>query len=409
MKRLRWGRDILGKYLITFLITGLAVIISGGIIVFADTADSGTCGDNLTWTLSGDGLLVISGTGEMESSKSYPWEESNISVVKVIIEEGVTTIGSYAFEGCRSMTQVTISNTVTSIGDRAFYSCNLKEVNIPDSVVEIGDGAFIFCSYLETVTLGSGLTVIGDDAFKNCYSLKEIVLPDSLTSIGENAFSGCNELTSVVINGSITSIPYQAFSSCVDLTKVTIPASVQSIAYNAFWGCASLKNVYFGGTQAQWENIEIGENNEYLENAQIHYGASQNDTSSENADTTEEMQSDTAEDGVQDAGKVSDSDDENAYSESPSGEAGVFPAVFVLVAVGVIAAIGGIVYKAGKTGKRKDSAADDRKNSAIPDEGDHPTQIHPQIRKRFCPQCGRSVPEGAKFCGECGCWIGNGE
>ena len=254
--------------------------------------DSGTCGTNLTWTLDSDGLLTISGTGAMGSYNRFysssdgtwyttaPWGGSvaNTQRIKtVVIEPGVTSIGTSAFYDCTSLTSVTIGNGVTSIGSYAFSYCTgLTSVTIPDSVTSIGDSAFRGCTSLTSVTIPNSVTSIGSYAFSRCTGLTSVTIPDCVTSIGEYAFSGCSSLTSVTIPDSVTSIGEYAFSDCTSLTgvyitdfaawcrisfadyyaqplnyahnlyingvlaeTVTIPDSVTSIGSYAFYGCTA--------------------------------------------------------------------------------------------------------------------------------------------------------------------------
>ena len=116
---------------------------------------SGTCGDNLQWKLTDEGVLTITGTGEMQDwhwSKPSPWLEDK-SVKQIIIGDGVTTIGDYAFWSCPSLTSVTIGNSVTTIGDNAFSDCrSLTSVTIPNSVRTIVKGAFSYCIYNHRTT-----------------------------------------------------------------------------------------------------------------------------------------------------------------------------------------------------------------------------------------------------------------
>ena len=164
---------------------------------------------------------------------------------KVTIGEGVTSIGSYAFQECSSLTSVTIPDSVTSIGSQAFYYCDsLTSISIPDSVTSIGDLAFAGCTSLTNVTIGNSVTSIGENAFGNCTSLTSVSIPDSVTSIGDWAFSDCTSLTSVTIGNSVTSIGNSAFCGCSSLTSVTIGNSVTSIGDYTFQNCASLKEVY---------------------------------------------------------------------------------------------------------------------------------------------------------------------
>ena len=141
-------------------------------------ATSGTCGDNLTWTLDDAGTLTISGTGAMtkwEWVLDVPWYDYRNSIISVKIEDSVTSIGSYAFYDCRSLTSIEIPDSVTSIGDDAFSYCySLTNIEIPDSVTSIGAYAFSYCDGLRSVKIGNGVTSIGRRAFYYCSSLKTV-------------------------------------------------------------------------------------------------------------------------------------------------------------------------------------------------------------------------------------------
>ena len=217
---------------------------------FADTTAGGTCGDNLTWTLDGDGTLTISGTGKMKNyypsnnDTTAPWGKNCSLIKSVVISDGVTSIGSGAFYKCSSLTSVTIPDSVTSIGGWAFCWCSsLTSVTIPDSVTSIGNYAFENCSSLTSVTIPDSVTSIGGYAFYGCSSLTSVTIPDSVTSIGGCAFSDCSSLTSVTIPDSVTSIEGSAFENCSSLTSVTIGNSVKSIGGCAFYNCSSLTSV----------------------------------------------------------------------------------------------------------------------------------------------------------------------
>ena len=278
-----------------------------------DIVDSGTCGakgSNLTWTLDSEGVLTISGSGDMHGygSSDAPWYGSRSRVKSAVIAEGVTSIGESAFENCRSLTSVTIPNSVTSIGWSAFFYCkSLTSVTIPDSVTSVGAYAFLGCTSLTSVTIPNSVTSIGGGAFAWCTSLTGIwvtegnshyssdasgvlfskdkttlvqypgafaayAIPDSVTSIGAGAFGGCTSLTSVTIPDSVTSIGGIAFGNCKSLTSVTIPDSVTSIGDGAFASCTSLTDVYYAGSEAQWKAISISSTeNDDLLTANIHY------------------------------------------------------------------------------------------------------------------------------------------
>ena len=154
------------------------------------------------------------------------------------------------------VTSVNIPNGVTSIGAIAFGGyTSLVSITIPDSVTSIGRSAFSRCSSRASVKIPSGVTSIGDIAFGGCTSLVSITIPDSVTSIGRSAFSRCSSLASITIPNSVTSIVDMAFDGCTSLANITIPDSVTSIGRSAFNKCTNLANIYYIGTEEQWNAI----------------------------------------------------------------------------------------------------------------------------------------------------------
>ena len=265
---------------------------------FKDDGEEGWRYDETTKT------LYILGSGPMvdyPTSINRPWYQYREEIQSVVIENGITSIGDSAFCECGSLTSVTIPNSVTSIGDVAFYECgSLTRVTIPDSVTSIGETAFWKCTALTSVTIPNRVATIGGRAFMECSSLTSITIPDSVTSIGfaafsncgslasvtlpkgiasisESAFADCHSLTSVTIPDSVTLIGSGAFARCDGLTSVTIPASVTGIGDYAFDGCAKLTDVYYGGTAAQWETVEIGIRNDPLRSANIHFNGGEDE------------------------------------------------------------------------------------------------------------------------------------
>lgn len=270
-----------------------------------DIVASGTCGENLTWTLDSNGLLTISGNGPMvdyQGDGCEPWSSYFNDIKKIIIRDGVTHIGSYSFCGYNSLRSVVIQDSVSSIGDSAFwnnhllselilpdgltsienyaFACcwSLDGVTIPKSVNTIEGNPFAFCSNLvnlyvdntnpvftsldgvlvNTITstlvlfpagkggsyyIPSDVRRIGDYAFAGCSELTSITTTDFVTSIGQHAFDGCNSLTSVGLSEGIGSIDEYCFSSCYSLSSIIIPDGVTRIKEAAFSFCGTLSSV----------------------------------------------------------------------------------------------------------------------------------------------------------------------
>ena len=235
----------------------------------AEIVDSGECGENVTWTLDSDGMLTISGTGEMTDfdGGSSPFDK-NESVKKVIINAGVTSIGAYAFSYYKELTSVTIPDSVTSIGNEAFTHCTgLKSIMIPNSITSIGDSAFNNTEWFNaqpdgllyvgkvaykykgempnntTVNIKAGTLEIASFAFEGCSGLISVMIPDSVTTIGQGAFSRCDALTNVTIPDGVMSIGGEAFNGCTGLTSVTISDSVMRLENYVFCNCSSLMSI----------------------------------------------------------------------------------------------------------------------------------------------------------------------
>ncbi len=182
---------------------------------------------NITYNLSDDGTLTISGTDMPNYSYSeVPWYSQKDKIKKIIIKNGVTNIGGYAFEYCSGLTSITIPNSVMSIGEYAFDNCSgLTSVNIPNSVMSIGKGAFCSCYGLISVIIPNSVTSIGEGVFHSCKNLTSVTIPNSVTSIKEETFEGCSGLKSVIIPNSVTSIENEVFKSCSSLKSITCEAN----------------------------------------------------------------------------------------------------------------------------------------------------------------------------------------
>ena len=182
------------KKIISVLLSILMIITSVPLMAVesfaADVINSGTTGE-CTWTLDGT-VLTISGNGKMGKYYINKYPSWGLSITKVVIENGVTSIGSMAFADCKSLTSVTIPDSVTSIGYRAFCYCSsLTSITIPDSVTSIGYEAFFGCNSLTSVNIPDSVKSIGDQAFLGCNSLTSVNIPDGVISIGDGVFEGC--------------------------------------------------------------------------------------------------------------------------------------------------------------------------------------------------------------------------
>lgn len=199
--------------------------------------ESGTCGENLVWKLDRDGNMVISGSGAMDDysyGDKTPWAVYREQITKVVISDGITSIGRYAFGDCSNLKSVVLPGTLKSIGGGAFWNAGkLTEVTIPNSVTELGAGCFSSCGMLEAIALPDGITEIPHGCFSMCTSLKDVTFPKNLETIGADAFEGCTGLTVLAMPDGLKYIESCAFLDCPRLSSLEIPDSVTSIAPHA--------------------------------------------------------------------------------------------------------------------------------------------------------------------------------
>jgi len=172
---------------------------------------------------------------------SVPWAHVDLPIRFVVIKEGMTSVGAWAFMGYRRLITVSLPSTVTFIGQHAFHDCyRLRSAPLPPNLTTIEEFAFYGCKRLENVTLPPKLSELGSGAFSGCAMIRSIDIPPTLNTISASAFEGCGNLTNLTIPDSVTAINEWAFKGCVNLTKVRIPSSVGTLASGAFAKCSSL-------------------------------------------------------------------------------------------------------------------------------------------------------------------------
>lgn len=237
---------------------------------------SGVFTTGAKWALAATGELTISGEGETDSYgtntiTTRPWNAYTNKITTVVIEEGITKLGSgifystpnlenvyiangvtqimgQAFQACNKLTRIDLPDSVTSIGRSAFQSCKaLTSIVIPASVTSLGEAVFYACSALTNVTIKANLAKMTDQLFDSCTSLASITIPNSVTRIGFSAFYKCSSLTNIVVPNNVTKIDSNAFSTS-GLRSVTIGSGVTVIQSNAFVNCTNLTSATFKDT-----------------------------------------------------------------------------------------------------------------------------------------------------------------
>ena len=222
----------------------------------ADLIDSGSCGKNATWELYKDGTLYIKGTGAMQDynwnynettkivTTGAPWHDSHsASVKKLVVEDGITSIGNDAFSDCESLVSAELAEGITSIGDGAFTGCyDLEKINIPNSVTSIGYDAFDSCWTLPSLELPSGLSKLESSAV-SFTAIKELTVPHGVKVVDSYLVAYNDNLTTVTLEEGVEEIWHRAFWGCEKLNNITIPRSVKKIEGEAFLECTSLKSV----------------------------------------------------------------------------------------------------------------------------------------------------------------------
>lgn len=249
-------------------------------------ASSGQCGENVYWNFNKTtGVLTISGTGAMYDSYDSPFY-NNSEIKKVVVQNGVTRIGDYAFNGCEGVTNVELPHSLLYIGRQAFCGCEeLTEITIPSSVEYIWDDAFDYCSGLTAIivdknntaycsdgygvlynkdktnlikypvgnkrtlySISAGVESISEEAFESSSSLKSIIIPEGVISIGQCAFRYCSGISEIKIPSSVIDIGALAFSECTELMNISLPNNYIQIGDSVFDWTAYYDNY------DNWEN-----------------------------------------------------------------------------------------------------------------------------------------------------------
>ena len=323
------------KILKKSLLLLFAVFTTIALFCFSANAlrETGKCGDNVYWEYNSETKeVIISGTGDMyndyfdydELESTSPFYKSDIC--SVVIKYGVTSVANCFFENCERLSDVSFPDTLTTIGGSAFAHCTgIQNIVIPDSVTTIKNRAFMECSSIRSLTIGDSVTIIDDYAFYGCSSLENVIIPDNVSNIGtsvfknctglksvkigdglsnigsstflncnnlqyvtignnvdrigDSLFENCTSLQSIIIPDRVTFIHYDAFKDCTSLKSITIGKELTTVYDGAFKNCKNLTDVYYKGTQEDWNKIKFqGWNkvnstgtNKYLLLANIHF------------------------------------------------------------------------------------------------------------------------------------------
>lgn len=245
----------------------------------------GICGKNIAWALNmRTGEFKAEGTGDMYSWNDYtevPWLEYTSNIKSISISDGITSIGGYAFCHCSSLTEIILPDSIKTIEEFAFAFCsNLVSADLGDCVNEIGNYAFYRCEKLKNADLGKELKQLSYGAFYDCSSLTKVDLSDSYELFNPAIFYNCTSLAQISIPDSVTELTSGMFQNCTSLKTVFIPRNIDTIGYSAFYNCTALTDVYFCGTEEEWNAIAIDSHNTYLTNATVHFNHTHSYTAS---------------------------------------------------------------------------------------------------------------------------------
>ena len=381
--------------LLTFIL-----LITGMFASLTVYAEENTCGENLTWEFDeSTGTLTVKGTGLMESYTHYskrPWSSTSL-ITKVVLEEGITSVGMKAFGQFSNLETIELPSTLETINPFAFYECEkLSNITIPNSVTFIGQEAFfgtpIYADesnydngvlyyneflldydaekkteFTSTYSVKEGTKIIASESFvgsgfneiiipdsvidigystfENCASLRKVKLSKNMTEIRSYVFDHCSSLNDITIPVGITSIGSQAFDHCESLTSISLPNTVTHIGSDAFSYCFNLTSIYLP------ESIEsVGR--DAFPSTSVYYSGSQADWSNiefkdpdlvNNLTITYDYKTqtvtDTYDENSDEYADSSDSSSESSKNKEKSSNSGILIAVVVVI---LVILIGGI-------------------------------------------------------------------
>lgn len=242
-----------------FALVMALLLLSAQWMPAVSAAEKGSCGKGLSWSFVA-GTLTISGKGDMEDyhdASLAPWDGFKDEIRRLVLPDGLNSIGNRAFFDCNNLTTVTIPNSVKEIGAYAFGNCDsLAMLKLGSRVEIIGVGAFQNCTALDAVRLPGGLTELGDKAFYRCESLTTITIPQGLTQMGASVFAYCTGLVSATSYARIKLLPEWTFYGCTQLISVVLAETVTDVGNYAFKDCGTLSTVYYSGDSEKAQTIQ---------------------------------------------------------------------------------------------------------------------------------------------------------
>lgn len=267
------------------LVCVVSLLISAVGLAYMGVKKLGLMG--ISWSLTDEGVLTITGKGEMEdfnAKEKKDWRKiTEIKIKDVIISEGITSIGDYAFYKCTSIEKVTLPKSLKEIGQFAFSGCNyIKEIAVPAKVTTIGEGAFYGCGALGDIKLSDGIKSIGYDAFygtgyyrnegnwsssglylEDCFvkasdsASGAITVAEGTLYVADGAFENCVDVTGVSLPDSLVAIGANAFAGCSGMFSISLPKGLKYVGDSAFYNCDKLNSLYYEGGLADWLGIQF--------------------------------------------------------------------------------------------------------------------------------------------------------